>query len=163
MTTQRFLIQILCLAAIGLSTFYCSTAKLASPEEGQRLRTMAAPPDKALVYIVRPAIGGAAIGMNLTCDGIHIGSTNGKRYIYALVSPGKHEFVSHAENKDELAIVAEAGKTYFIEQRVVIGILMPRSRLKRMDDAKGRGKLAKCKLSGDCPAYLAQRLQTSGK
>lgn len=155
MTTQRFLFNSICLLTLSLSLFSCSTAKLASPGEAERLRSMTPPDDKALVYFFRPAIGGAIIGMNISCDGMHIGSTTGKRYIYTLASPGKHEFVSHAENKDELVLVAEAGKTYFIEQKVKAGIIMPRSSLIRMEEAKGRKRLAKCKLSGDCPAYVA--------
>ncbi len=132
----------------------CSTAKIEDPVEDQRLRTQAPPEGMALVYFVRPSSLGAAIKMGVTCDGTAIGSTHGKRYIFSSVKPGKRVFVSSAENKDELVLVVEAGKTYFIEQQVKMGIIAARNRLERLEEAAGRQKLAKCKLSGDCPAYL---------
>lgn len=131
----------------------CSTAKIADPAEDQRLRTMTPPEDMALVYFVRPSSLGSAIKMGVTCDGTLIGSTHGKRYIFATVKPGKREFVSTAENKDDLVLVLEAGKTYFIEQQVKMGIIAARNRLERLEEAEGQQKLAKCKLSGDCLAY----------
>ena len=142
-----FLGAVLALAA-------CSTAKIEDPAEQERLRNLTAPADMALVYFVRPAAVGAAISMSVTCDGSPIGATNGKRYIFAYVKPGKREFVSKAENKDELLIELEAGKTYYFEQEVKMGILYARNRLSRLEDADGKRKLAKCKLSGDCPAYV---------
>lgn len=111
----------------------------------------------ALVYVVRPSGFGAAIRMRVTCDGISIGSTNGKRYIYSFVKPGKREFISKAENKDELVLMVEAGKTYFFEQKVQMGIVAARNQLERLDETDGRNKLAKCKLAGDCPAYTVKQ------
>lgn len=146
----------LLLTVFALSLFSCSTTKLANPGEAQRLQNMAPPDGKALIYFIRPSAVGSVVNMKITCDGRHIGSTTGKRYIYALVEPGKREFVSHAENKDELPLVTEAGQTYFIEQKAKMGIVMARTRLERISEEEGRQKLAKCKLSGDCPAYVAQ-------
>lgn len=134
----------------------CSTAKLSGPEEDQRLRTMAPAPGMALVYFVRPMAGGAIVRMRVSCDGTSIGSTNGKRYLYALVKPGKHDFISKAENKDELPLVTQPDSTYFVEQIPEMGFFIARNSLKRLSDAEGRKKLAKCKLSGDCAAYLTK-------
>jgi hypothetical protein len=145
------------LAFLALSLAACSTAKVANSEEEQRLRNQNPPADMALVYIVRPSAVGAAIRMGVTCDSVSIGSTSGMRYLYAFVKPGKREFISTAENTDELLLVVEAGKTYYIEQVPTMGILYARNKLKRMDDEAGRKKLAKCKLSGDCPAYAPKK------
>lgn len=149
-------ILLFCLAFVWFCSA-CSTAKIAGPEEDQRLRTLTPQPDMALVYVVRPAGVGGAIRMPVTCDGTPIGSTNGKRYIYAFVKPGKREFISKAENKDELVLVIEAGKTYFFEQKVQMGFIMARNQLERLDETQGRKKLAKCKLAGDCPAYTVKQ------
>jgi len=149
------ILQIFRITSLGavLALTACSTAKIADPAEDQRLRTMAPPEGMALVYFVRPSSLGSAIKMGVTADGVPIGSTHGKRYIFATLKPGKREFVSTAENKDELVLVVEAGKTYFIEQKVKMGIIAARNQIERLEEADGRQKLAKCKLSGDCPAY----------
>lgn len=156
MTNKLHIARILFLLAAICCLAACSTAKLSGSEEDQRLRTMKPAPGMALIYVVRPLAGGAIVRMRVDCDGTSIGSTNGKRYIYAHVKPGKHDFVSKAENKDELSLVAAADSTYFIEQIPEMGFFIARNSLKRLSDAEGRKKLSKCKLSGDCPAYLPQ-------
>jgi hypothetical protein len=131
----------------------CTSTQLASGES-DKLKNMSAPADMSLVYVLRPSSYGGVVRMELTCDGNNIGSTQGKQFIYTLVPPGKHEFISKSENKDALTLITEAGKTYFIEQKVSTGWVMARTELVRvMDDAKGRQKLGKCKLSSSCPAY----------
>ncbi len=114
---------------------------------------MSPPTGKALAYIVRPAFVGTFVTMRATCDNQPIGSTHGKQFIYCFVSPGKHKFTSKAENKDELELIVEEGKTYFFEQVVQMGFFIARNKLVRLDELKGKEKLAKCKLSKDCPAY----------
>lgn len=156
MDTQSIFYKFLLLTALAVCLGACSTAKLANPEDDQRLRTMTPPSDMALLYIVRPSAVGSVVRMPVSCDGQSIGSTKGKRYIYALVRPGKHELVSKAENEDNVTVILEAGKTYFFEQQPQMGLVMARNQLERLDDATGRKKLAKCKLSGDCPAYVAK-------
>ncbi|MFN0014950.1 MAG: DUF2846 domain-containing protein [Saprospiraceae bacterium] len=140
------------IVAIGLAA--CSTTKIEDPAEDLRLRTMKPTEGMALIYFLRPTSAAYGIGMEVTCDGTHIGGNHGKRYFFAHVKPGKRVFVSSAENKAELLLVLDAGKTYFIEQKIKMGILTARNQLERIEEADGRKKLAKCKLSGDCPAYV---------
>ncbi len=105
------------------------------------------PAEKALVYVVRPSSMGQTVRFTVTCDGDSIGATGGGRYIYTLQEPGAHLFVSKAENKSELPIVLEAGKTYYLEQQIKMGLLTARANLERLDDVEGREKLEKCSLS----------------
>ncbi len=144
--------QFLFLAAFTALLAACSTAKI-TDQEAQRLRSMTPAPGTALVYFVRPMAGATIRRFRVTCDGRPIGLTNGKRYIYTMLKPGKHDFISKAENKDELSIVLNADSTYFIEQIPQMGLFSARNVIKRMDEVTGRKKLSKCKLSGDCPAY----------
>jgi hypothetical protein len=129
----------------------CSTAKI-STVELDKVKMLQPPSDKALVYFVRPSSIGTAIKFGVSCDGKELGSTKGKRFIYAIVDTGMHTFVCTAENKSELILKTEAGKIYFIEQQVKMGIVAARTKLVRLDEVSGRKKLEVCKLSGSCPA-----------
>jgi len=133
----------------------CSAVSQAPKEAGEQARNMTPPEGKALVYIVRPAAVGMAIGMPVTCDGVDVGKTGGRRFLYAVLDPGSHVFVSRAENKSELPIVLEAGKTYYLEQKVTMGLLKARNKLVRIEDAEGREKLLKCSLSSETAAEPA--------
>lgn len=115
------------------------------PEE-IKIKQMMAPNDNALVYIVRPAGMGRLIKFKVECNGIEIGYTKGKNFIYAILAPGVHKIVSHAENAAELIIKVEAGKTYFIEQNPKMGFGKARNSLNLLDEDIGRKKLAKCSL-----------------
>ncbi len=152
LTNTRFPCTLLAAAAFTLLASSCSSSKLPKTEL-DRLRNLQPSAETALIYFVRPVALGAAIRMELTCDGTDIGSTQGKQFVYTLAKPGKHDFTSSAENKARMSMVVEAGKTYFIQQQVEMGLLIARTDLERLGDAEGRQKLARCKLSSDCPTY----------
>lgn len=127
----------------------CNAVGKMAPALDDQAKVMVAPDDKALVYIVRPARTGSKVGMTVTCDGIYLGKTGGKRYIVTTVTPGKHHFISKAENQSELTFILEAGSTYFLEQKVKMGFFKSRNNLERISDSEGREKLQKCSLSDD--------------
>lgn len=108
---------------------------------------MEVPEGKALVYILRPSAMGFAIGMKVTCNNKEIGKTHGKKFIYKALEPGNYMFISHAENKAELPLQLEAGKKYYIEQQVKMGIIMARSKLVKLTETVAIEKLKKCKLA----------------
>ena len=114
-----------------------------------KIRDLHPPEGKALVYVLRPTSIGSIVKMEVTANGQYIGATGGKRYIYTLLDPGKYIFSSKAENTSELHIVLEAGKTYYLEQKVKMGLIMARNELLRLDDIEGHKKLSQCSLSND--------------
>lgn len=130
----------------------CSTTRLSKTELSE-IYNRQAPADKSLVYIARPSSMGYLAKLKLSCDGREIGFTQGKRFVFTLVAPGTHRFVSRGETDEELLLVTEAGKTYFIHQQPRFGIITARSALETVDEKTGRELLARCKLSGNCPAY----------
>lgn len=131
----------------------CNPVSKASPDDDRYAKELTAPADKALVYVVLPTnLVGYADKMKVRCNGKYLGATGGKRFIYAILDPGSYVFVSEAENKSELAIVLEAGKTYYLEQKVKMGILKARNSLERLSDTEGKEKLSKCSLSADMVA-----------
>ncbi|RMH22261.1 MAG: DUF2846 domain-containing protein [Acidobacteria bacterium] len=101
-------------------------------------------PDKALVYVVRPAKLGFAIKSYFLCDDEILGINKGGSYFFAYVDPGRHVFWSKSENVDAVELEVEAGKTYYIQQQVRPGGLKARTRLKVLTEAEGEAALAKC-------------------
>lgn len=111
---------------------------------GQDYKNLEPPEGKSLLYVYRPSVAGAVIPMPVICDERMIGSTRGKTFIYAYIAPGKHTITAEAERPATLEIETEAGKTYYIRQKVKMGIAMARTDLELVDEAEGRNKLNKC-------------------
>lgn len=105
-------------------------------------------PDKALIYVLRPTSMGFAIKSWFLCDDEVLGVNRGSSYFFAYVEPGKHVFWSKSENVDALELEVEAGKTYYIQQRVRMGGLKARTKLEVLDEAEGEKRLAKCAKHG---------------
>jgi hypothetical protein len=99
---------------------------------------------KALVYILRPAIIGSKIQTRLAVDGEWVGTNRGRNYFFLNLDPGTHYLCSKSENRSVLAVRLEAGKTYFVEQKVSMGIMKARNKLVLLSDSDGREKLAVC-------------------
>lgn len=106
-----------------------------------------APADKAMIYILRPTIIGYKINSKLAVDGVWMGVNRGRTYFYFTLDPGEHYFCSEAENQDYLALKVEAGKTYFLQQKVEAGIWKARTNLVLMSEVEGRKKLEDVNLS----------------
>jgi hypothetical protein len=125
-----------------------STSKVTfKSEKPAEFKLISVPEGKALVYILRSQFLGVAINFKVYCDGNHVGLTKGINYIYAIVEPGKHTFLSQAENKEELQMLLESNQSYFIEQISQMGAIKARNKLVVLDEAEGTEKLEKCKLS----------------
>ena len=101
-------------------------------------------PDKASVYIVRPAKMGMAIRMWAFADDTVLGLTKGDTYAHAYLEPGEYTFWSRAENVSAVKKTVEAGKTYYFKQKVKMGGLKARVSVEFLSDAEGQEVLDKC-------------------
>ena len=101
-------------------------------------------PDKASVYIVRPAKMGMAIRMWAFADDTALGLTKGDTYAHAYLDPGEYTFWSRAENVSAIKQTVEAGKTYYFKQKVKMGGLKARVSVEFLSDAEGQEVLDKC-------------------
>jgi hypothetical protein len=99
---------------------------------------------KALLYVLRPTMYGNKIQSKLGIDGQWVGLNRGRNYFFVQLDPGEHYLCSKSENRSTMALTVEAGKTYFVEQKVRMGFMKARTKLATMTDEKGREKLAKC-------------------
>lgn len=127
----------------------CGTEKVnySAKTDKKNHPTPNAPADKAMIYVLRPTIIGLKINSKLAVDGNWIGVNRGKTYFFFSVEPGEHYFCSESENQDYLALTVEAGKTYFLQQKVEAGLWKARTNLVVMSDAEGRKKLEDVNLS----------------
>jgi len=105
--------------------------------------TPAAPPDKALIYVVRPTMMGNKIQTNLSVDQKWVGVNRGDNYFYFTLDPGEHYFCSTAENHSVLALKVEAGKTYYLQQKVRMGFMKAGNHLAVITAEEGQVALSK--------------------
>jgi hypothetical protein len=124
------------------------TVKQARKQKDSITKNLAPLPGKALVYIVRPTIVGFAVPMRLDCDSFQVGWISAKTYLYTMLDPGEHVFIALSENESRLKVNFEAGKIYYMEQEVRMGILYARTKLKLLNEEAGRKELGRCSISG---------------
>ena len=98
--------------------------------------------DKSLIYVLRPTMMGNKIQTKLAVDGEWKGVNRGNNYFFFTLPPGMHYFCSQAENRSVLVLTVEAGKTYYLQQGIRMGVMKARNELSVMDDAQGQKKLA---------------------
>jgi len=128
---------------------YASYSQETKAEKDSIARNHSPVEGKAIVYFLRPTSFGALIKMNIECDSVHIGSTYAGKYVYTILDTGLHHFISRAENNASLDIKLEAGKLYYIKQKVKMGFLFAETGLELADEKDGKKYLGKCKLSKD--------------
>jgi hypothetical protein len=98
--------------------------------------------DKAIIYVIRPSLMGNKIQTKLAVDGEWKGVNRGNNYFFFTLDPGEHYFCSQAENRSLLTLKVEAGKTYYLQQHVRMGVMKARNKLDTMTDEEGQKKLA---------------------
>jgi len=111
------------------------------------LSTLDVPEGQSLIYVIRPSIAGSAVNMPVSIDDIRMGSTHGKRFLYAFVAPGKHQLRGMAETEHVLTLTTEPGQTYFVKQKVKMGVLYARNKMVLLEKTKGIQQITGCKLA----------------
>jgi len=99
--------------------------------------------DKALIYVLRPTMMGNKIQTKLAVDAEWKGVNRGNNYFFFSLAPGQHYFCSQAENRSVLVLNVEAGKTYYIQQEIRMGVMKARNDLAVMEEDKAKEKLQK--------------------
>lgn len=124
----------------------CASVPMASSERDAQAKSFVAKVDKANIYLYRNESMGAAIKMDVAMDGKNLGQTAAKTYLALEVLPGKHTFLSKAENDDILEISTDPGKNYFVWQEVKMGLMYARNKLRLVDEVTGKAGVAECKM-----------------
>jgi len=102
--------------------------------------------DKGLIYVVKPSR--LALQFKLAADGEWKGVNRGYNYFFFMLPPGEHYFCStDGHTRRTVVLTVEAGKTYYLEQRVVPYGIGWSEDLVSVDDEEGQKALADCHLS----------------
>ena len=103
--------------------------------------------EMATIYVLRPSSFGSAIKFGIYQDEKLIGKLGPKSYLAWTVKPDGKELtiMSKSENKDMLTINPQAGKTYYIKQKVKMGIAIARTGLEFIEENEGKEILRKLK------------------
>jgi hypothetical protein len=83
--------------------------------------------DKAVLVVLRTTSFGFAVVMDTYLDGKLIGQTQGKCYFITKVDPGEHYLMGESENIATAKINFEAGKVYYLNQDVFMGVMKART------------------------------------
>ena len=97
-----------------------SYMKPATPIEGSP------PPDKAVVYFMRPSGMGFAINFQIWDSDYFVGLSQAKSYFAYQCDPGNHLFMGFSENKVALEADLEGGKSYYVGTNVRMGMFKAR-------------------------------------
>ncbi len=110
-----------------------SDQRRAEPEEGH-----------ALVYVFRPASMGAAIKTWAFVDDDLMMVSKPKAYSFAQVPAGKRLFWTKSENTSAFELDVEAGKTYYLQVKIKMGLGKARAAIVQIDEAEAEKYFDKC-------------------
>ena len=123
---------------LAISLAGCASVDMGDKQLDATLKTFTIPANKSAIYIYRNESMGGLVKMEVTVDGIPIGKTVAKTYLYKEVEPGKHIIVSKAENDSELAVDAKPGVLSYVWQEVKMGVLYARTLLHLVGEEEGK-------------------------
>lgn len=143
-------------AAIAIACLVsgCASVNKAGRDASAQAKTFAPITDKAVVYIYRDEILGAAIKLHVSVDGVVVGDTGPKSFLQLALPPGPHTITSRGEKTASLSLDTQAGQTYYVWQEVKMGMWSANSMLHKVDTAKGQDGVRECELlRTDAPAF----------
>ena len=103
-----------------------------------------AKPDQGLVIFYRlSSFKGGAIRFNVNHATGSIGILGSGTFLYKYLDPGEHTFWSQVISKDAIKIKVEAGKTFYIQGKVKMGVYAGRPKFEKVKESKATEDLAK--------------------
>lgn len=118
-------------------------------QSDSKLDQSGSPSGTSVIYILRPTKYLGTWRLDVNCDGQFIGTTKGNNFVYTNLHAGKHKIETIGENTEELDIILDSGKVYYIEQVPRMGVWSPRSSLFILNAKEGQEKLSNCQLSAN--------------
>jgi hypothetical protein len=133
----------------------CASVKMESNELSDKAKKFLPPSNgNSGLYIYRDSALGAALKKDIWVDGKCIGESAPKVFFYTEVAGGKeHVVATESEfSPNELSILVEAGKNYFIRQFIKFGVFVGGADLEIITEEKGKAAVEKLELAkaGTC-------------
>lgn len=143
--------------AIVISVLFtgCASVKMESKEASEKARQFAQPTTgNAGLYAYRDSGMGGALKRAIWVDGKCVGTTAPNVFFYTEVVGGK-DYVISTESEfspNNLSLLLEAGKNYFIRQYIKMGLFVGGADLELVTEEQGKLAVAKLELAtpGTC-------------
>lgn len=133
----------------------CASVPLASQKDAAYAKTFSAPPaGKAAIYFYRDSFMGQALKRDISIDKKCVGKTANNMFFYSLVDGNKDHLLSTEgeTTRHDLFLFTDAGKNYFVQQQITMGVWSASSKLKIVSQEQGIKEIQGLKLAvaGDC-------------
>ena len=118
----------------------CAGTSKAPPEEAEAAMSFEVPDDKGVVYLYRlgRAVAAATVSI-IKVNSLEAGGTGPGTFFRWELKPGTYTFsASTSETSKTVQLQVEAGKLYFIEQNIRLGINDGRVQLYEVDEETGK-------------------------
>lgn len=140
---------------LSVSLVGCSSVPMQSKEATEKAKLVTEPSKgKAGVYVYRSGYFGGALKKDIWIDGKCIGESAPNSFFYEEVEGNKeHKISTESEfSPNDLIVYMEAGKNYFIEQFIKMGLFVHGAGLEQIDEEKGRTEIKDLGLAvkGNC-------------
>lgn len=137
------------IAAVSVTVLFagCASVNMGDPKQDAALKEFKVAPGKAAIYVYRNESMGGAVKMDVQVDGVPMGQTAAKTYLYQEVAPGKHTVTSAAENTDTLEVDVKPGTLAYIWQEVKMGVMYARTKLHLVPEQEGKKGVQESKLA----------------
>lgn len=132
----------------------CASVKMESKEASARAKQFAPPESgKSGLYTYRDSFVGKALKRDIWVDGKCIGESAPDVFFYTQVPGGTHVLSTESEfSPNDLSVLVEAGKNYFIRQYIKLGVFVGGAGLELVPEEQGKAAVAKLELAtpGTC-------------
>jgi hypothetical protein len=116
----------------------------------------AAPPNRATVYVYRPAAMAPAlsptVAPTVSANGVPLAELPAHGYFVYYAAPGELELAEHTEAKTSVTLDVKAGETYYVKGTFGMGFFIGHPHLVLVGKDVGEKEIKDCKLvSGTVP------------
>ncbi|UCH83367.1 MAG: DUF2846 domain-containing protein [Candidatus Latescibacterota bacterium] len=143
MSRTLFLIMLALPLVVG-----CAGTSKAPAEDTEAAMTFKVPDDKGVVYLYRLGRAVAAANVSIVkVNSLEAGGTGPGTFFRWELKPGTYSFsASTSESSKTVQLQVEAGKLYFIEQNIRLGLSEGRVQLKEVDEKTGKKNIQGMKM-----------------
>jgi hypothetical protein len=132
----------------------CATVKMEDKAASERAKQFAQPSaGSAGLYVYRDVGIGTALKKDIWVDGKCIGESAPNVFFYTVVAPGNRTVSTESEfSPNDLALMVEAGKNYFVRQFIKMGVFVGGAGLEPVPEEQGKAAVARLELAaaGTC-------------
>lgn len=132
----------------------CATVKMEDRAASQQAKQFPQPSaGQAGLYVYRDSAFGAALKKDIRVDGKCLGESAPNVFFFTEVPPGQRKVSTESEfSPNDLALMVEAGKNYFVRQFIKMGLFVGGAGLETVPEEQGKAAVSKLELAatGTC-------------